>query len=192
MLWQQKNVSKSFYLLGALVLLPVGAYLLLPTFQNRIKYFVYDYDFIQKGTYLPGANDGARAQSYKAGWALLQKNPFGVGAGDIRDEVNAWYAVNLPNIIATDRLLPSSEWLMYGTFCGWIGIILFTIIMGLPLFVKPIQHSIFWWLLTGTLAATHLFDIGLEVQYGVFIYSFFVLWWWKWLSPPQQSHLHEE
>jgi hypothetical protein len=115
-----------------------------------------------------------------------------VGAGDVRDEVNAWYTSNLPNMLITDKLLPSSEWLLYGGFCGWIGIVLFTIIMALPLFVKPIGHSIFWWLLTGTLAATHLFDVGLEVQYGVFIYSFFVLWWWKWLSLPQQNPLHEE
>lgn len=191
-LWQQKNVSKSFYGLGALVLLPVAAFLFLPTFQNRIKYFVYDYDFIKKGTYLPGANDGARAQSYKGGWAILQENPFGVGAGDVKDEVNAWYASHMPNMVATDKLLPSSEWLLYGGFCGWMGVVLFTIIMCLPLFIKPLRYHIFWWLLTGTLAASHLFDVGLEVQWGVFIYSFFVLWWWKWFSLPQQSLLHEE
>ena len=27
-----------------------------------------------------------------------------------------------------------------------------------------------------------VFDIGLEVQFGIFIYSFIVLWWWKWLK----------
>jgi len=30
-----------------------------------------------------------------------------------------------------------------------------------------------------------LFDIGLEVQFGVFIYSFVVLWCWKWLETLQ-------
>jgi hypothetical protein len=29
-------------------------------------------------------------------------------------------------------------------------------------------------------AFSFLFDIGLEVQFGVFIYSFLVLWLWKW------------
>jgi hypothetical protein len=27
-----------------------------------------------------------------------------------------------------------------------------------------------------------LFDIGLEVQFGVFVYSFIVLWLYQWLS----------
>lgn len=188
----KKKVSKPFYGLGLLLLLPVAAFLLLPTFQNRVKYFVYDYDFIKKGTYLPGANDGARMQSYKAGWALLKKAPLGVGAGDVRDEANAWYSANIPTMVATDRIMPSSEWALYGGFAGWPGIALLTVAMLLPLYFAPPQHRLYWWLLTGTLALTFVFDVGLEVQYGVFIYSFFVLWWWKWFSAPQQMLMHEE
>jgi hypothetical protein len=30
-------------------------------------------------------------------------------------------------------------------------------------------------------AFSFLFDIGLEAQFGVFVYAFIVLWWWKWL-----------
>jgi O-antigen ligase len=168
------------------LLLPLAAFLFLPTFQNRVKYFVYDYDFIKKGTYLPGANDGARMQSYRAGLSLLQNAPFGVGAGDVRDETNTWYAANLPRMVPTDRLLPSSEWALYGGFAGWPGIVLFTLVMLLPFYFTPPHHRVFWWLLTGTLALSLMFDVGLEVQYGVFIYSFFVLWWWKWFSASQQ------
>ncbi len=183
----QKNVAKSFWLLGTLLLLPLVAYFALPTFQNRIRYFIYDYSFIKSGAYLPGANDGARAQSYKAGWQILKEHPLGVGAGDVKDVVNNWYTQNIPNIVESDRLLPSSEWLLYGGFAGWPSIVLFTIIMLLPLYFAPPQHRIYWWLLAGTLALSFLFDIGLEVQYGVFIYSFFVLWWWKWFRAPQQN-----
>jgi len=32
------------------------------------------------------------------------------------------------------------------------------------------------------MAFSLLFDIGLEAQFGVFIYAFMLLWWWKWLS----------
>ncbi len=184
---QQKNASKSFWLLGVLSLLPLMAYFTLPTFQNRIKYFIYDYSFIKSGAYLPGANDGARAQSYKAGWQILKDHPWGIGAGDVKDEANKWYMQNIPGIVETDKLLPSSEWLLYGGFAGWPGLLLFTIIMLLPLYFAPPQHRIYWWLLTGTLALSFLADVGLEVQYGVFIYSFFVLWWWKWFRAPQQN-----
>lgn len=184
---KQQNLSKSFWLFGALLLLPVAAYLFLPTFQNRVKYFVYDYSFIKSGAYLPGANDGARAQSYQAGWHILKKYPLGVGAGDVKDATNNWYTQNMPGVIETDKLLPSSEWLLYGGFAGWPGVLLFTLAMLLPLYFAPPQHRLYWWLLTGTLALSFLADVGLEVQYGVFIYTFFVLWWWKWFSAPQQN-----
>jgi len=187
-LWYgRKNVFKSFWLLGLLLLLPLLAYLALPTFQNRVKYFIYDYRFIKSGTYLPGANDGARAQSYRAGWHIIQQHPLGVGAGDVKDETNNWYTQHIPNMVPTDRLLPSSEWLLYGGFAGWPGIILFTLAMLLPLYFAPPRHRLYWWLLTGTLALSFLADVGLEVQYGVFIYSFFVLWWWKWFCAPQEN-----
>ena len=37
-------------------------------------------------------------------------------------------------------------------------------------------------MLNVTIAVSFLFDIALEVQFGVFLYSFIVLWWWKWLG----------
>jgi hypothetical protein len=49
----------------------------LPTFQNRIKYFMYDHSFIRSGAYLPGGNDGNRVLSYRAGWHLLKTQPAG-------------------------------------------------------------------------------------------------------------------
>ena len=32
------------------------------------------------------------------------------------------------------------------------------------------------------IAFSYLFDIGLEVQFGVFVHSFMLLWWYKWLQ----------
>lgn len=184
---QQKNALASFWTIGVLLLLPLAAYVALPTFQNRVKYFVYDYSFIKSGTYLPGANDGARAQSYRAGWHILKTHPFGVGAGDVKEETNNWYSQNIAGMVPADQKLPSSEWLLYAGFAGWPGVGLFMLSMLLPLYFAPPRHRIHWWLLTGTLAGSFLFDIGLEVQYGVFIYSFFVLWWWKWFCTPHQN-----
>ena len=49
-------------------------------------------------------------------------------------------------------------------------------------FLIKMENKLLWWLLNGTAAFSFLFDIGLEVQFGVFIYSFIILWWWKWLN----------
>ena len=170
-------------LLILLIALPVFAYLSLPTFHNRVKYFLYDHEYFKETHYLPGANDAVRVISLKAGWAVMNKQPGnGVGFGDVLSESKKWYGENFPQMLETDKIYPSGEWLMYGAGCGWPGILVFSFVMLIPFWIKT-GNRLLWWLLNTTAAFCFLFDIGLEVQFGVFIYSFVVLWWWKWLSP---------
>ena len=90
-----------------------------------------------------------------------------------------WYNLNAPAIHPSDQIYPSSEWLLYGDSAGWTGIILFTIIMLIPLFEKNIKERFFWFVLNIISAFSLLFDVGLETQFGVFIYSFLILTLWK-------------
>ena len=168
--------------LGALVALPVLAWLVLPTFRNRLAYFFYDIAHVQQQAYLPGSNDGNRARSLEAGWALLKDHPLGVGAGDVQREADKWYTTHIPGILPEDKIYPSSEWLVYGAMAGWPAVLVFTVVMVLPLFVRHLKYRLFWILLNGITAFSFLFDVGLEVQYGVFLYAFLVLWLWKWMK----------
>jgi hypothetical protein len=158
------------------------AWLVLPTFRNRLSYFFYDIAHVQQQAYLPGSNDGNRARSLEAGWALLKDHPLGVGAGDVQSEADKWYTTHIPGILPEDKIYPSSEWLVYGAMAGWPAVLVFTAVMVLPLFVRHIKYRLFWILLNGITAFSFLFDVGLEVQYGVFLYAFLVLWWWKWMK----------
>ncbi|HEY1114250.1 MAG TPA: O-antigen ligase family protein [Chitinophagaceae bacterium] len=180
--WVAFHKSRRAGLVGAglLVALPLVAWLVLPTFQNRIAYFFYDIGHVKEQVYLPGSNDGNRSRSLLAGWDILQQHPFGVGAGDVQQEADRWYGANVPGILPADRIYPSSEWLVYGAMAGWMGVIVFTAVMLLPLFLEEVKHRLFWVLLNGITGFSFLFDVGLEVQYGVFLYAFLVLWWWKW------------
>ena len=172
----------SVALLIILTALPFIAYKTLPTFQNRVKYFLYDFEYFKKTHYLQGANDAVRIISLKAGWNIMQQQPItGVGCGDVISETKKWYAANYPQMTEADKIYPSGEWLMYGAGCGWPGILLFSFVMIIPFWIKT-GHRLMWCLLNATAAFGFLFDIGLEVQFGVFIYSFVVLWWWKWLK----------
>jgi len=168
-------------LLAGILLMPPAAWYLFPTFQNRIRYILYGFSFIRDEKYLPGTSDGNRMISYKAGWNVLKENPFGVG-GDVVTETNKWYDNNVPALSETDKIFPSSELFMYAAFAGWIGLILFISAMVIPLFQKMEQDRFFWINLNLIMAFSFLFDIGLEAQFGVFIYSFIVLWWWKALN----------
>lgn len=169
-------------LLIIIIALPVIAYKTLPSFHNRVNYFLYEFEYFKKTHYLPGANDAVRIISLKAGWnVMLQRPALGVGFGDVKVETKKWYAANYPQMIEADKIYPSGEWAIYGAGCGWPGLLVFAIAMFIPFLVKT-KHPIVWWLLNTTAVFSLLFDPGLEVQFGVFIYSFTVLWFWKWLS----------
>lgn len=176
----KKRKKKTALLFAALfVLLPLLAYVFVPTFQNRIRYLVYDFSFVKKAEYLPGANDGARVMSLKAGWQVIRQAPLGVGAGDIMHEADKWYAANVPQVLPTDKFYPSSEWLIYGAMAGWPGVLLFSLVMLLPFVYRPQKHPFFWIAFHATAAFSFLFDMGLEVQYGIFLYAFISFWWWR-------------
>jgi O-antigen ligase len=189
-LWVSIKKAKWQYgiaLLIILITLPVIAYMSLPTFQNRVKYFLYDMEYFKKTNYLPGANDAVRVISLKAGWAVMNSQPVtGVGFGDILSETKKWYDKNLPQMLEADKIQPSGEWLIYGTGCGWPGMLLFSFVMIIPFWVKT-DNPLLWWLLNATAAFGFLFDTGLETQFGVFIYVFIILWCWKWLLREQSG-----
>ncbi|MFZ9387564.1 MAG: O-antigen ligase family protein [Chitinophagaceae bacterium] len=169
--------------LSALLVIPLIAYLTVPTLQNRVRYFRYEWDYIKTGGYLPGSNDGVRLISMRAGWELMKKNPAaGVGFGDIRAESREWYAAAYPGMRESDKIFPSGEWLMYGAGCGIPGFILFTAVMLLP-FLDARQRGPGWLIIVTGAVLSFVADIGLEVQFGVFVFAGIVLSGWKWGEP---------
>jgi O-antigen ligase len=175
-----------------IVILPFVAYHTLPSFQNRVRYIIYDFSYLQSDHYLPGGNDAARVISLRAGWDLLGRHGSkGLGSGDIYNETKKWAREKYPSILSTDILYPSSEWLIYGLTCGWAGVAIFSLVMLVPFFVNRKPYLV-WLLLNTTAALSFVFDMGLEVQFGVFAYSFVVLWWWKWLKTQKEIPLKDD
>jgi O-antigen ligase len=176
--------KRSFvFIAGGIVTVAIASWLLFPSLQNRIKYIMYDFSFLKDNNNIPGTSDANRLISLKAGWDILQQNPFGIGAGDIRDETNKWYEANVTNpMTESDKLFPSSEWIIYGDMAGWPAVLLFTGVVLLPLFIKNIRHRFFWVMLVAMSIGCCLVETTLEIQFGIFIYCFTLLWWWKWLK----------
>lgn len=179
LLFLKKHTGLAVVLLLLTLILPLAAWFFFPTFQNRIRYIDYDFSFIKKDVYLKGGNDGNRILSLKAGWHILQQNPLGAGAGDVIHETRQWYAEHIPAMLDQDKIYPSSEWLIYGGAAGWPGFFLFSLVMLASLLEGKTAGRFYWVSVTGLAAASFLFDIGLEVQFGVFLYVFIVLSWWK-------------
>lgn len=182
LLYSKSGFRKGLPLLFLLLLMPFVAYYSLPSFQNRVKFFVYEYDFFKHAAYVPASNDAVRVASWKTGTILLKKNIVaGVGFGDIAAEMDNAYEIVYPGIKKTDKILPANEWLMYGLGCGIAGLLIFTFVSLLPFFIKT-REAFLWKLSAVVFAFSFFVDVGLEVQFGVFIYLFVTLWWWKWLT----------
>lgn len=171
----------SVLLISGLMAIVITGWFCFPTFSNRIKYNLYDLSFIKKNEYRSGTSDGNRVASLKAGWALIGRHPLtGTGAGDIWNEVSEWYDKNVPGLQESDKLYPSNEWLVYGCMGGLPAMIIFTGVVFLPLYMKKIRDRFFWRMFHVTAIAGFLVETSLEMQHGIFIYTFFGLWWWKW------------
>lgn len=167
---------------AALIAMPLLAWLMVPSFSNRVKYLRYDLNEVSQGRFHAGSNDGARVFSIKAGWHLLQQHPFGVGAGDVMHEQNKWFEKHFPETAQADRLRPMNEWLMYGAFAGWAGVLVVCLASLLPFAFRTDLNA--WWMgLHLSVLVTFFSDMPLEVQYGIFLYAFATLWWYKWQKP---------
>jgi len=178
----RKSAAYSMVIILIVLALPLAAYFLLPSFQNRVKFFRYEFPYVKNLSYIPGGNDASRMISLKAGWEVMNDHPLtGPGLGDIDSSTTAWYNKHYPQMLRHEKIAPSSEWLIYGLSNGWPGFIAFSAIMLIPFFL-PQRKNISWVILSLVTAFSFLFDIGLEVQFGVFTYSFVVLCWWKMLK----------
>lgn len=182
LVYKKIKPAYSIALFVVVILLPLLAYFALPTFQNRVRYFYYSLPYFKEANYLKGSNDAIRVISLKAGWSLMNKHPFtGLGFGDVFTETIKWYDTYYPQMAETEKIYPANEWIIHGDGIGWPGLLLFTFIMVIP-FCISMKNKLPWLLLNFIAPFSFLFDVGLEVQFGVFIYSFMVLWWWKWLN----------
>ncbi len=177
-----RNYKRSGWMvLSLLVLLPIAAWFTLPSFQNRVKYLSHELEFAKNRSYLPGSTDPVRVISIQAGIELFRSHPIlGVGFGDIESSVEKWYVENYPTIRREDMILPSSEFVLYAAGAGFPGLLIIVTVVLTPFFTK-LREQRAWLLLNIAVILLFLFDIGIEVQFGVFIYCFVVLTFWKWI-----------
>lgn len=182
----KKKVVLGTALFLSVIFLAMFAWAAMPTFKARLLYLRYDITQVYHGHYVPGTTDGSRVLSLRGGWQLLKEAPLGVGLGDIKAEMSSWYDKAVPAITASDKLFPSSEWLLHGLMAGWAGLVLFSIAVIAPFFLQI--HYRFWWcLLNAVLLLSITFDTGLSTQFGVFMHAFFILMWWQFSSTPRNT-----
>ncbi len=158
--------------------LPVIAFHTIPTFQARVNYIMYELENIgqkkSEGVY----SDHNRMFSMQAGWDIIKENwVAGVGYGDLAKATNDWFDVNASHVPPSERFRPLNQWLNAGAATGIFGIISVSVVAFMPFFLKEwrwnkpaLAFAVFMFLI-------FLYENPMDDQLGVFLFSFFLLWW---------------
>lgn len=179
-LFQPANRKKASIVLLVVIALPVIAYHIIPTFKNRVQYIRYDFGEMLKGNTTRELNDGARLRSIKAGWEIYKTDIIkGVGMGDIMPLTQKWYNQQQPPLQAWEKLMPSSEWMIYPMSAGIIGWIAIALAAIFPFFAFTSTSGRIIACLSAFICT---YDIPLEGQFSVMIFFFPLLWWM--IKPP--------
>lgn len=163
--WKQAGI-----LMLIVITVPVLAYLLVPTFHNKVTYTLKDLRL--SGTE-EGYNfsDSRRIHSYIAAWHIIRTHPVaGVGIGDLQESVNVWYADYLPDMPENLRLMPHNQWLYTAAGAGLVGLCLLLLSLLWPWWASGVGWHMPFGAIQVAMWTSFLAEHTLEVQLGVAIF----------------------
>ncbi len=165
-------------IITALVVFFALAITYIPTFKMRIGYMSYMMIVYDQGEMSANYSDMGRWMSYDVALKAIKKHPlFGVGAGDMMDSMRAGYNKWYPGTKEEQVLLPHNQFMVVALACGIPAAILFAIWVFMPLtWIRRQRGGFFLYIIWQILFIELLINPVLEIQYGVFVYLFFLLW----------------
>jgi len=165
-------------MVACFVLFVALAFRYVPTFQQRISYVKYTYDVYKGGNITGDYSDMGRMISYDIALKLIKQHPLtGVGAGDILEEMKKGYDQWYPQVKEEQRLFPHNQFLTIALGCGIPAVLLFIGWLLWPVLrIKKIREGAFFLIIWTMLLVPLLVEPFLEIQFGVFVYLFFLLW----------------
>jgi O-antigen ligase len=175
-LWLSRNWKRGVALIAAMVVLPMLAYLLMPTFHNKVTYMVKDLHRYVTNTNISYYSDARRLVSWEAGWAIATSAPLiGVGYGDLKDETEAFYRSHYPDFRKESYLIPHNQMLLVFAATGIVGLLLFCLFLMVPIFHHFHYKHVPFVVINLILWSSFLVEPTLEVQIGVAFYLLFYL-----------------
>jgi len=98
-----------------------------------------------------------------------------------------WYDRHASYLREYERLMPSNETLLYSAAAGIPAGLIFLAIVLMPLFLKSMRKNIYWICFHLIACVIFMYEIPLETQYGVFLYTFWGLWFY-WMLKKNELH----
>lgn len=175
--WKKSKLALTGILLSIVVIAALAVQYV-PTLKNRIGYLSYTLILLNRGEISGIYSDMGRLISYDISARQIKENPLlGVGAGDLyasmREGYNKWY----PDVAPELQLLPHNEFIVVAMGCGLLCMVIFTVWVFMPLvWIRRNRDGFFLFVVWLSLFASILVEPAFEIQYGVFVYLFFILW----------------
>jgi O-antigen ligase len=165
-------------IVAAILLVAVLGIIYVPTLKARFGYLSYTYIIYSEGQRNGNYSDMGRAISYSiAGRIISHRALTGVGAGDMLTEMKQVYQTSYPDVAEAQQLLPHNQFLVVWLGCGIVALVLYVIWWLAPVWRIKLDRDGFYvfmvWLI---LFLPLIIEPMLEVQFGVFVYVFFLLW----------------
>jgi len=180
------------YLLGfgaivLMLLMPLLAYLLVPSFKAKIDYMRWDRKMYREGKTDGTYSDSERILSLRIGWQIFTEAPvLGTGAGDLRSAVYETYAQSYPERV--NRRMPHNQLLSVLAGSGLLGVLLFLLAYILPFFYGRNYQFDMLLALFVLIGLSFLVENTIENARGVGFYCFALLINLKyWRDQPVQS-----
>lgn len=189
-IWISRAYVPGLIGLVLLVSLPIVAFNTMPSFKNKINYFIHDMIMFTDGE---GANysDSGRLVSLEAGWNIAKENwLWGVGTANIRDEVRMAFEEKYADY--PEVFMPQNQFLFSWAATGIFGMLIVVFAFFFPVFhQKNYRH----WLFLNFYASIFviiMIEHALENAVGVAHYLFFFFVFLSYLTPVEMVQEHPE
>jgi len=161
----------------------------IPTFSQRIGYISYTYIVFERGDRSGKYGDIGRLISYKIALKKIIEHPWtGVGTGDMMNVMREGYKKWYPQIKEEDQLLPHNQLMDVALGCGMPVAAIFSIWLFYPLvWIRKNRDGFFMFVIWLVFLVNLMIEPFLEVQFGVFVYLFFMLWQRATLKKPERA-----
>jgi O-antigen ligase len=176
--WHTRRWGMGLFALIIIAIVPYFAMEILPSFQMRVYYMIWDWQQYQQNignTY----SDSERWVSLQVGWQLWQENPLlGVGAGDLPSEVQRVVNVRFPGYEDAPKL-PHNQFLYIMAGTGLLGLLPSLIAFFAPIAVPKYRRFYLFAAFQILVFTSFLVEYTLETAMGVAFYLFYTLWFMK-------------
>ena len=181
--------------IGLLVILAIPLFIAfalkyMPTFREKEHYLDFTYYMFRHGDKSGSLSDLGRLNSYVVAFDLIKQHPMiGVGTGDMKGEMEQGYARLYPETQKENMLIPHNQFLVVALGCGIPAMLLFTVWVFMPLArLRKDRQSFFLFMVWFLLFLQLMIEPVLEIQLGVFVYTFFLMMQMHEQENPQTRH----